>query len=59
MKKIASIAVLASKLLSSVSFSGCGTEKQSQTGTTRNAKPAVKKVTVDDMQVWYRVYGKG
>ncbi len=58
MKKIVSIAVLALILFSFVAFSGCGTKKQAQE-TTKKAKPAVKKVTVDDIQVGYRVYGKG
>jgi len=59
LKKIVSMAVLALILLSFVSFSGCGTKKQAQTDTTKKAKPAVKKVTVGDIQVGYRVYGKG
>src|SRR5665647_285151 len=59
MKKVVSFTILMVMLLSLVSFSGCGTKKQAQTGITKKVKPAVQKVTVGDIQVGYRVYGKG
>ena len=59
MKKVIGFTVLALLLFSFVAFVGCGTRKQAQTDTTKQTRPAVKKITVGDIQVGYRVYGKG
>jgi pimeloyl-ACP methyl ester carboxylesterase len=58
-RRVLLVLLVSVAICSLLSFAGCGSPGETRSAGPAAARPAISKVPVDDMEMAYRVYGKG